>query len=425
MIRGLFMLLAMLFLVTPVIGQEPVLKVEIDETETIPGQNISLRLTVLVPTYMLDPPTWPDFDAPNLRVHTVSTGPAFGRVDGNDWTGVSRRYQVTPMVAGEISLPTPDIAVTWADPETSNPIQAKLPVQAISIKGVIPPEASELEPFLAARSIELSQEIKGDPAVMVPGDSVTRTVRAEIEGTSPIFLPELLVSVPSEGLRSYPEDPLFNEINDRGTTSGSRSEKITYVAEGGGTGKLPDVALHWYDLDTGKIETTQIKGTAYKVEGPPVSHSEPRDWRMIILITIALLIGLVFILWLGRHLITWTRLWLGNRRAKWLASEAWAWSELRKVTHAHDFTRLNTALDRWAARQINSTVRHDPRLVTALARIGGERYSQAGKMQDKNSWRELEQLLVELRRVGRRHPAQNALPSLNPGYSKKYRNIKT
>ena len=64
----------------------PQLMVDFPESETIPGQPLSLRLTVLVPTYMPSPPVWPSLETRNVlvRLPERSTTPTSRRIGGPD-----------------------------------------------------------------------------------------------------------------------------------------------------------------------------------------------------------------------------------------------------------------------------------------------------------------------------------------------------
>ena len=103
--RMIRLLAVLLLLALPAVAQEPVLRMEMDASEAVPGQAVSLRLTVLVPTFMPDPPVWPSYEAPDLLVRIASTGPVSERIDGETWSGVSRRYLVAPMLPGAVDLP--------------------------------------------------------------------------------------------------------------------------------------------------------------------------------------------------------------------------------------------------------------------------------------------------------------------------------
>ncbi|MCC0066891.1 MAG: BatD family protein [Rhodovulum sp.] len=279
----------------------PVLRVEFDETEAIPGQPLSLRMTVLVPTFLPEPPVWPSLEAPNLlvRLPERSTNPTSARVGGETWAGVTRNYRISPMVPGEFAIPPQEVVVTWADPESNAPARAILRSEALAFRGVVPAGAEGLDPFVAATSLELAQTIEGEPGAMTPGDSVTRTVVATVAGTAPMFLPELMPPVAIEGVAAYPDEPLIAETDDRGTLGGSRTERVTLVAEGGGSGAVPAVTLDWYDLETGRVETASVEGFAIAVEGPPARSVAPgRDWRRIALGGLAALAGAAAAVWL-------------------------------------------------------------------------------------------------------------------------------
>lgn len=77
------LLIALLMLSAPAAARDgPILATDFPETEAIPGQPLSLRVTVLVPTFMPSPPQWPSMEAPNLHVRVVSTGGTSQSVDG-------------------------------------------------------------------------------------------------------------------------------------------------------------------------------------------------------------------------------------------------------------------------------------------------------------------------------------------------------
>ena len=62
----------------------PILRTELESQTVLPSQAVELRLTVLVPTWLPEPPVFPSFEAPNLVVRapagaSLSTNE---RVDG-------------------------------------------------------------------------------------------------------------------------------------------------------------------------------------------------------------------------------------------------------------------------------------------------------------------------------------------------------
>ena len=391
------------------------LTMEFEETATVPGQPLDLRLTVLVETYMLKPPVWPSLEAPNVLVRLPgrSTNPTSQKVGGATWSGVTRRYEITPMIPGRFALPPQEVVVTYADPETNAPIRRALTTGPIAFTGEVPEGAEGLEPFLAGTKLTLEQTIDGEPAAMKPGDSVTRTVTARLEGGPSMFIPDLLPPSSVPGVAAYPAEPVTADSDDRGTVTGVRTESVTYVAQGGGRGDVPAVSIGWYDLAGGRVETASVEGFAMAVEGPPPLSGSNRDWRRLAAMALAALAGAVIALLAADRLVPVIRRRIGTWRAARLASEGYAWRRLQAAITRHDITSLYAAVDRWAERTTGADPRCRADVEAALVRIGAARYG-AGTRRDAEGWHALSRALAAARREAGQNRGRSALPPLNP-----------
>lgn len=395
---------------------DPVLQVAFDETEAILGQPLSLRLTVLVPTFLPDPPVWPSLEAPNLTVRLPerSTNPTSARVGGETWSGVTRNYRISPMVPGDFAIPPQQVIVTYADPDSNAPVKATLQTEALAFRGVVPEGAEGLDPFIAADALDLAQSIDGDPGAMKPGDSITRTVVATVAGTAPMFLPDLLPPVTIDVVASYPDEPVLAETDDRGTSGGSRTESVTLLAESGGSGETPAVTLDWYNLETGEVETASVDGFSVVVDGPPAARGSTRDWRAIALATLAVVAALAAATWAARRAYPPLARWLEARRTRRLASEAHAYAELRRAVSRRDHAGLRPALDLWAERMPGPDPRRDRRLIDALTALGAAYFGPAAPTSADAAWRALADALPAMRDArGSKPEAPDTLPLLN------------
>jgi hypothetical protein len=396
----------------------PVLEVTFEETEAIPGQPLSLRLTLLVPTFLPHPPVWPSPEAPNLlvRLPERSTNPTSARVGDETWSGVTRNYRISPMVPGDFTIPPQEVIVTYADPDSNEAVKVTLRTEVIAFRGVVPEGAEGLDPFIAADALKLEQRIDGEPGAMVPGDSVTRTVVATVSGMSPMFLPDLLAPVVVAGIAFYPDEPTLAETDERGRPGGSRTEGVTLVAEGGGSGGAPAVTLDWYNLATGEVETASVEGFAIAVDGPPAQTAvEPRDWRAIALMALAGVVAIAAGVWLFHMISPMLGCWISDARGRRLASEAYAYSELRRVIASRDHARLRPALDLWAERVTGPDPREELRVRAALTALGAARYGAAAPTDTDDAWRALAEELPDARKSCRSTSSGlRALPRLNP-----------
>jgi hypothetical protein len=390
---------------------QPILRMSFDRSEAIPGQPVTLRLTVLAPTYLSAPPVWPSFEAPNLlvRLPEGATTPINERIGGENWSGVSRRYQISPMIPGAFPLPAQEVAVTWSDPQIGKPAKTVLKTEPVTFKGVPPPGTEGLDPFIAADSLQITRQVEGSPQAMKPGDSVIMTLTATVRGVSPMFLPDLPAPSAIEGIAAYPDDPVVTETEERGRSGGTRVERVTLVAEAGGGGELPPLSLRWFDLETNMIETATVEGLAFSVEGLPIHHDQPRDWRVIAMAAAGAILAAAMVF----GAIRWAAPRVRRYSAAWRGSEAHAWRQLRRTVAKRNHAALRPALDTWAARVEGADPRRDPIVRKALLSLGAARYG--GEAAGANAaWRSLAAALPKARRLGRRTKTIGSLPPLNP-----------
>ncbi|WP_343504931.1 hypothetical protein [Alloyangia pacifica] len=395
----------------------PQLVVDFPETEAIPGQPLSLRLTVLVPSFMPKPPAWPSLEAPNLlvRLPSRSTNPVSERINGETWSGISRHYRISPMVSGQVALPPQEVLVTWQDTATGEARQTALSTGPITIAGVVPERAEGLDPFIAAADLTLTQQIEGEPAAMVPGDSLKRQVTVAVEGLSPMFLPQMLGPIELPGVAAYPDEPRLSEQEDRETLSGTRAESVTYLAEAGGGGALPEITLDWFDTDEGVVKTASAEGLELQIDGPPPGRSTPLDPRRIALLALAAALALG-LLWLAlRWLLPAVSRRRALRRAAELASERHAWRALMQVIGRRDHAALRPALDLWAGRVEGPDPRHAAPVEAALLALGAQRYGGGGAANPSDTaWTSLRGALEVARPSRHKNSEVSALPPLNP-----------
>lgn len=414
--RWSFIIVALAF-ATPLQAQDqqPTVSIDLDQTEVVPGQYATLRMTILVPTWMPRPAEFPSLEMPNLRVRlpSESTTPVSQNINGETWAGVSRRYLLTPMVPGDFVIPPQDVLVTYAAPGSTEPVEATVQTPGFTLSGVVPEGAEGLDPFIAARSLTLDQELSGPTTDLAPGEGVTWTVTATIDGASPIVLPPLLPTVTISGVKSYPEAPQVNETDNRGDLSGSRIEKATLMAEGGGSGAVPGIGIDWFNLDSGEIETSTLVGFDISVDGPVLSSdtSRPVPWKLVVAILVGA-IAAVLVLW---RLVPTIRASMAERHRRKLASKDWAKRQLLAAIKRRDYPKVMHLVEDWATRTPRTTARCMGPISAALAGIGATIYGNRPSALPDDDWIALENAVRDAGNERSKSHA-GALPPLNPGH---------
>ena len=101
-------------------NDQPIARAEVSPDKVVVGSEVTLSITVLVPTWFLKPPVYPSVEMEG--VVTVSPSESSYNinedVNGSNWTGIVREYKLYPMGRGTFSLRQNQIGVTYADPQT-------------------------------------------------------------------------------------------------------------------------------------------------------------------------------------------------------------------------------------------------------------------------------------------------------------------
>ncbi|PZR00316.1 MAG: hypothetical protein DI533_06990 [Cereibacter sphaeroides] len=419
-------ILILFFLALPVWGQEaaapaeqPQVQVELDPDGPVTvGTPVTVSITLLVPTYMPDPPVWPDLQLADAITRQISgsSRPVTQRIGSESWAGLHRIYQITPQRAAEYVLPPSQIDVTYADPMTNAAMKTPVDMPPIQFSAVVPKGAEGLNPFLAADDFTLAAKIDGPGDAPKPGAVVKLTLTQEAKGTEAMLLPPLLdgLEIP-QGLRAYPGQPeLTDKPGERGDPDVARRvEAVTYVVEVPGDYNLPAIKLDWWNNQTQSIATVSIDPVRFSVAAPPgwsASGQEPA-WRTWLIITLTAGLGVVALM-----------LFLLRRRgAVWRSTrrhfEPVLFRELRHDVHQGSIASIRPALhcwlDTWGQSEVPLDIDH--LLIVLERRAYGPEVAAKGA--DADLRRRLSDSIArertKLRRSCGYRPVSPRLPPLN------------
>lgn len=419
--RLIALFLAVIGLALPAQAQEPRVTFELDAGETLVGQPLTLRIKVLVPTWLPKPAVFPTIEVPSLMVRLPerATGPVSETIDRETWSGVQRAYRLYPLTPGTFTLPGGDVVVTYADPGNPDPIVVNAPLPPLSFTATVPEAARGLDPLIVASGFTLEQTLEGAPEEngdLTVGDAVTRTITARIDGTTPVMIPRLTPDSPLAILRAYPGEPQVTDQENRGDLSGTRVETTSYVGQQAGKETLPGLTLDWYNLETGAVETASLPGFDFVVVAP-AGLSRPMDTRDILFWVLVAGLGVVALWGFRRFVWPLLRARLMARRAAYQASEPAAYRRLSRALAARDLTAALARLSDWLAFFPDATAADSSDLTGALARIGATRYG-SGPATGHADWAGTKTALTALRARLERHrktgSSASRLPALNP-----------
>ncbi|NIP14412.1 MAG: hypothetical protein GWM88_06645 [Pseudomonadales bacterium] len=399
---------------------QPIVRVEVDPESVRVGESTELKVTVLVPTWFARPPVYPAFELANAitRLPPDSSYPTSERVGGETWSGIVRNYRFYPLLGARYRLPGETIKVTYANPG-SVPLTAEVPVPEISIRGVVPRGAEDLEPYLAGTRLTLSRSIQGNADQLAVGEAVVVRHITELDGLPAMFLPPLLPGLRLDGVSVYADTP---DVGDG--PPARREDRLTLVFDSPGTFTLPAIELFWWNTNTSRIETAAVKAVTFSVTGPVTAAPQPDSslpgWLQTAAVIVVAVLTLGLAWWKAAPIVT--GLALSARQAR-RRSESYAFGQLRQAIRTGDaaeiYSRLLVWLDRLEAGlqpRIFASAYGDDRLGKAIASLNAHLY---GRNTGPPAWTELARTLTGARRRflrtrGQKDSRVPSVPPLNP-----------
>ncbi|MEM6485610.1 MAG: hypothetical protein AAF662_11585 [Pseudomonadota bacterium] len=327
----------------------PFVETSIEPDQVRVGEPATVSLALYVPTWFPSPPDFPSFELPNAitRVPANSARPTSKRIGRETWSGITRKYTIYPMLAGDYRLDQQTIQLTFANPG-KDPRKASIQTDEISFRATVPEPAQGLAPYLAGTRLVIERSIDGDPDrdldAFEIGDALALTYTVELDGMPALFLPELLNLEETPGISAYPGIPRTSE---EGATS-RRVETITYIVNAGGIYVLPGVELSWWNTEAQTIEQATLADLSISVAGPTLeeSNSSLFDYRY----GLAALAVVAFILIVLRRSAGDLVNQFQEQRRIYKESERYHWHVLNGALKSNDHSRCYQALLRWVER---------------------------------------------------------------------------
>ncbi|ORU92829.1 MAG: hypothetical protein A6F72_05685 [Cycloclasticus sp. symbiont of Poecilosclerida sp. N] len=139
--------------------------------------------------------------------------------------------------------------------------------KAITLDILPPPDSFKASHWLPAERVRIKEKWSGDIAKMKLGEPLTRTITLHVKGTTAAQLPELLGVTLSNGLKSYPDQPLLKEEKEADGIIAFREEKVAYIPSKPGNYTLPAIEIPWFNSRTQRMEIARIPETTVTTIG--------------------------------------------------------------------------------------------------------------------------------------------------------------
>ena len=184
--------------------------------------------------------------------------------------------------------------------------------------------------WLPASGFELREAWQSDLDNLVAGEPITRSLTLVADGLTAAQLPELELAQ-IDGIKQYPDQPVLQNRRSNQGISGKREQKVALIPGAGGTYRVPEISLSWWNLETGKPETATIPAREISVNAaagvavaPPVAEQSAPEPTPRVVANNNLWLWLSLLLACG---------WLSSGLYWWFKSRASGSPDLQAVEH--------------------------------------------------------------------------------------------
>ncbi|MDA7088623.1 hypothetical protein PH586_19775 [Pseudomonas sp. SA3-5] len=341
----LLVLLVLLVLLAPLAwAGEPFVRLKVEpEGELVAGQAPVLEVQMLVPNYFLAPPA-----VQPLRLRDGTLAEQVGgsanrveRIDGQTYAGITRRYQLPPLPAGEHELAPAEIRLRFAG-EDGQPLEARLPLPSrhFQVRPAGAGSAAQAQE-LGPGQLSLSDSYEPAAASLQVGDVLVRQLTTELHDAGNLLPPRAPLATPV-GVRLYRTAPRLELDDQRGARRRISREAVRYLFTQPGSVVLPAIKLRWRDTRSGRWQTAALPPRILQIAPRAAAQDAPAQlWRWLLAGGV-LLVLLATLLWRFAPQAWRQRLAARTERRR-------RWRRLREACHAGQAAETEVALDAWLA----------------------------------------------------------------------------
>lgn len=340
----------------------------VPQKEVIVGQPFYVKIIVYTPTWFTKAPDFGEYQVRNT--FTLRTQRPLGNtetIDGKRFTTLSYEYVVFPLKAGKLDLPP--LSVDFESPLEGDykgkPFHVTTKGASIEILPI--PNNDHNYSLFVANNISVSESWSNKFIDLKVGDVLERTIRISTNGTLANMIPPIAFDSLTWA-STYSGKPSLSQTLDGKSLSSERMDKQTYLLEKEGTYEIPEIQIHYYNLNNRKWMSKTIASREIIVADNPdlyvlktlqdslamgeKSYSDTKSKttlifglsikRFLVLFAIICLtlIGLIILI---KKLFAWYK----EYRVHYLASETHQFKLLIRAIKTQNPSQINDHLYQW------------------------------------------------------------------------------
>ena len=193
------------------------------------------------------------------------------RLDDNPYLVLEKQFALFPQQSGVLNIGPIRAEVQYGsrsrsifDPFQSSGNLKRVSSDKLSLQVLAKPESFNAPFWLPSTAVKLSEDWRGDLSQITAGEPVTRIISLTADGLTAAQLPDLS-QLDVAGIKQYLDKPVFEDKRSSRGINGIRRQRTAIIATGAGRYTLPEIAIPWWNLETGKQEVARLPARTIEV----------------------------------------------------------------------------------------------------------------------------------------------------------------
>lgn len=189
-------------------------------------------------------------------------------VNGERYQTITRRYSVIPQKSGELTLTAPGFTGEMIDRSTNQydyfARTKRVGAQGEQLTLQVKPSPAQVNPWLPAELVTITEEWSTPVDQLVQGEPVTRTITLTAVDLADHQLPDLTIAA-TDGIKIYPEQPQSRKVERNGRLIAQKVISMALIADKAGALTLPPVQLSWWNTNTDQPAVAELPAVTLQI----------------------------------------------------------------------------------------------------------------------------------------------------------------
>lgn len=190
--------------------------------------------------------------------------------DGARYGVIEQRFAVFPERPGPLTIPSISLTSSVRLPIDGRIRRtgARVSSQPVTLEvKPVPADYPDGVPWLPATAVSLRETWTPDRSEYRVGEPLQRVVEVAVSGNLAASIAPLEDALPAARFRQYPEPAVLDDDRSGASVIGRRTTRYAVVPTAPGAGRLPGLAVTWWDVEADRLRVSRTEARAIAIEG--------------------------------------------------------------------------------------------------------------------------------------------------------------